>query len=139
MLPGTAPGFSLDPRIEGDSRPVMWLGLCELRVQDDCRWPWLVLVPQRADITEMHDLTPLDQAMLTFETAMVAKALKAATGCFKINIAALGNVVPQLHVHIIARNEGDTGWPGPVFGLGPRAPWEAAALAAFTDRLRDKL
>ena len=139
MLPGTAPGFSLDPRIEGDSRPVMWLGLCELRVQDDCRWPWLVLVPQRPGITEMHELTPLDQTMLTFETVMVAKALKEATGCHKINIAALGNVVPQLHVHIVAREEGDAGWPGPVFGLGPRVPWDADALRAFKERLREKL
>lgn len=139
MLPGTAPGFSLDPRIEGDSRPVMWLGLCELRVQDDRRWPWLVLVPQRAGITEMHDLTPLDQAMLTFEIAMVAKGLKAATGCHKINVAALGNVVPQLHVHIVARNEGDAGWPGPVFGLGPREPWETAALSAFAETLKAAL
>jgi diadenosine tetraphosphate (Ap4A) HIT family hydrolase len=139
MLPGTAPGFSLDPRIESDSKPVMWLGLCELRVQDDCRWPWLVLVPQRPGITEMHELTPLDQTMLTFETVMVAKALKEAAGCHKINIAALGNVVPQLHVHIVAREEGDAGWPGPVFGQGPRVPWDADALRAFKERLREKL
>jgi diadenosine tetraphosphate (Ap4A) HIT family hydrolase len=117
----------------------MWLGLCELRVQDDSRWPWLVLVPQRPGITEMHDLTPLDQAMLTFEIGMVAKALKEATSCHKINIAALGNVVPQLHVHIIARNEGDHGWPGPVFGLGPAEPWRAEDFHAFADRLKSKL
>lgn len=139
MAPGTAAGFSLDARIKGDSRPVLTLGLCELRVQDDARWPWLVLVPQRAGITEMHDLTPLDQAMLTFEIAMVAKGLKEATGCHKINIAALGNIVPRLHVHIIARNPGDAGWPGPVFGLGPREPWEAAALRAFIEKLQAQL
>jgi diadenosine tetraphosphate (Ap4A) HIT family hydrolase len=106
MVPGKAAGFSLDPAIERDSRPLMWLGLCELRVQNDRRWPWLLLVPQRPGIEEIHDLTPLDQAMLSFETTMVAKALKEATRCHKINIAALGNKVPQLHVHIIARNPG---------------------------------
>jgi len=139
MAPGNAAGYSLDARIAGDSRPVVTLGLCELRVQDDARWPWLVLVPQRAGITEMHDLTPLDQAMLTFEIAMVAKALKQASGCHKINIAALGNVVPQLHVHIVARNPGDAGWPGPVFGLGTREPWEPGALDAFVEQLKAQL
>ncbi|MCG6114347.1 MAG: HIT family protein [Mesorhizobium sp.] len=139
MAPGNQAGFSLDARIAGDSRPVVTLGLCELRVQDDARWPWLVLVPQRAGITEMHDLTPLDQAMLTFEIALVAKALKQTSSCHKINIAALGNVVPQLHVHIVARNPGDAGWPGPVFGLGTREPWEPAALDAFVETLKTQL
>ena len=76
MLPGLKAGFSLDARLEADSEPLMWLGLCELRVMNDCRWPWLVLVPQRPGIDELHDLTPLDQAMMTFETNMVAQALK---------------------------------------------------------------
>src|SRR5690606_12451137 len=99
MLRGQSPGFVLDARLEADSQPVMWLGLCELRLMDDCRWPWLLLVPQRPGIEEIHDLAPLDQAMLTFEVNMVAQALKTVTGCSKINTAALGNVVRQLHVH----------------------------------------
>jgi len=98
-----------------------------------------VLVPQRVGITEMHDLTPLDQAMLTFEISMVARALKEASACHKINIAALGNVVPQLHVHIVARNPGDAGWPGPVFGLGTREPWEPAARDALVEKLKAQL
>ena len=72
MLPGLKAGFTLDSRLEADSEQLMWLGLCELRVMNDSRWPWLVLVPQRPGIEEVHDLTPLDQAMLTFETNMVA-------------------------------------------------------------------
>jgi len=120
MLPGLKAGFELDRRIEGDSQPVMWLGLCELRVMDEERWPWLVLVPQRPGVEEIHDLTPLDQTMLTFETNMVSQALKTATACHKINVGALGNIVRQLHIHVVARFEGDAGWPGPVWGHGPR-------------------
>ena len=74
-------GFELDPRIERDSEPLMWLGLCELRLMNDSRWPWLLLVPQRPGSSEIHDLTPLDQTMLAFETNMVAQALKRVTSC----------------------------------------------------------
>ena len=139
MLPGVTTGFSLDPAIERDSLPLMWLGLCELRVQDDCRWPWLLLVPQRPGAVEFHDLTPLDQAMLTFETNMVAQALKSVTGCTKINTGALGNIVRQLHVHVIARNEGDPGWPGPVWGHGMREPYSRADSHQFAERIRAAL
>ena len=102
----------------------MWLGLCELRLMNDRRWPWLLLVPQRAGAEEIHDLTPLDQAMLTFETNMVAQALKKVTGCTKINTGALGNIVRQLHVHVVAAFEDDAGWPGPVWGHGLREPYQ---------------
>ncbi len=123
MLPGLKAGFELDRRLENDSEPVMWLGLCELRVMNEHRWPWLVLVPQRPGVEEIHDLTPLDQAMITFETNMVAQALKRVSTCQKINTGALGNIVRQLHVHVVARSEGDAAWPGPVWGFGPREPY----------------
>jgi diadenosine tetraphosphate (Ap4A) HIT family hydrolase len=131
MRPGQRAGFELDPKLKADSQPLMWLGLCELRVMDDKRWPWLVLVPQRPGAEEIHEMTPLDQAMLTFETNMVAQALKDATGCTKINTAALGNVVRQLHVHVVARFKGDPGWPGPVWGYGARAPYNREDLDRF--------
>src|SRR6187399_2725832 len=107
MQPAKRAGFVLDQRLETDTETVMWLGLCELRLMNDRRWPWLVLVPQRSGVEEIHDMTPLDQAMLTFETNMVAQALKKVTGCSKINSGALGNIVRQVHVHIVARSEGD--------------------------------
>jgi diadenosine tetraphosphate (Ap4A) HIT family hydrolase len=103
--------FELDPRLERDTVPVLWLGLCELRLMDDSRWPWLILVPQRPGITELHDLTPLDQTMLIFEANTVSQALKRVTSCRKINAGALGNVVSQLHYHVVARNEKDPNWP----------------------------
>ncbi len=139
MVPVMAAGFALDRRLERDTEPLMWLGLCELRVMNDSRWPWVVLIPQRPGIEEIHDLTPLDQAMLTFETAMVGQAVKTATGCRKINVGALGNVVPQLHVHVIARDEGDPFWPGPVWGNGPALPWRREDLHRFVDRVKQNL
>lgn len=132
-------GFELDRRLEADTEPLLWLGLCEMRLMNDRRWPWIILVPQRADIEELHDLTPLDQAMLTFETNLVAQGLKQVTGCTKINVAALGNIVRQLHVHVVARSEGDPGWPGPVWGYGQREPYARAELHHFKDRLKKAL
>ena len=131
--------FQLDERLLRDSDLLTKIGLCELRLMKDGRWPWLVLVPQRPDVSEIFDLTPLDQTMLAFETTLVAEALKAATGAAKINTGALGNIVRQLHVHVIARSEGDPNWPGPVWGFGaaePRSPEETKAFAAkFLDAL----
>ncbi|MEO3384809.1 HIT family protein [Mesorhizobium sp. CAU 1741] len=138
-MPAVTAGFELDPRIERDTEPLMWLGLCELRVMNDRRWPWLMLVPQRVRAVELHDLTPLDQTMLTFEADMVSKALKETTSCRKINIAALGNVVPQLHVHLVARNEGDPGWPGPVWGYGQREPYRREDLHQFIAAIKASL
>lgn len=139
MLPGLKAGFELDRRLEMDSVPVLWLGLCELRIMDERRWPWLLLVPQRIGIDEVHDLTPLDQAMLTFETNQVAQTLKRVTRCTKINTGALGNMVRQLHVHVVAREEGDPAWPGPVWGHGPREPCQPEALRRMIDRIRTAL
>lgn len=139
MLPVLKAGFELHRQLEADTEPVLWLGLCELRVMNDRRWPWLVLVPQRPDIEEIHDLTPLDQTMVTFETNMVAQALKRLTGCTKINTGALGNVVRQLHIHVVARSEGDPGWPGPVWGYGAREPYRRSDLHQFTERVRAAL
>jgi diadenosine tetraphosphate (Ap4A) HIT family hydrolase len=131
--------FRLDERLEHDSEFCVNLGLCQMRLLEDHRWPWLVLVPQRNDLTEIFDLTPLDQTMLTFETAMVATALKQVTGAEKINVGALGNIVRQLHVHVIARQEGDANWPGPVWGYGQKTPWPQAEKRIFLNQLLEAL
>tara|TARA_R110002020_G_scaffold6352_4_gene26768 strand:- start:1457 stop:1861 length:405 start_codon:yes stop_codon:yes gene_type:complete len=131
--------FVLDPRLERDSSLLMKLGLCQLRLMEDGRWPWVLLVPQRSGISEIFDMTPLDQTMLTFETAIAAKALKQATRCLKINVGALGNQVRQFHLHLIARNEGDPGWPGPVWGHGQASRWNREARTEFTERLLEAL
>lgn len=131
--------FKPDDRLARDSELITRLGLCQLRIQNDRRWPWLVLVPQREDITELFELTPLDQAMLTFETNMVAQALKDITGATKINVGALGNIVRQLHVHIIARTEGDTCWPGPIWGHGTAIAYETQEKETFMKKLAGAL
>lgn len=131
--------FVLDPRLDRDSISVVNLGLCQVRLMADSRWPWLLLVPQRPEITEIFDMTPLDQTMLTFETGIAAKALKQASGCLKINLGALGNHVRQFHLHLVARNEGDPAWPGPVWGYGESRPWEASKRAEFVERLLEAL
>lgn len=116
-------GFRLNERIEAETRLISVLGLCQLRLMNDQRWPWLLLIPQRADVEEMYHLTPLDQTLLTFEICETARALKRVTGCAKTNIGALGNHVRQLHIHVIARDPGDPAWPGPVWGVGNAEPY----------------
>lgn len=130
-------GFELDPRLARDTRPIAMLGLCDLRLMDDSRWPWVILIPQRNGVTEFHDLAPLDQAMLTFEMSLVARCLKETLRAEKLNIATLGNVVPMFHLHVIARMAGDANWPGPVWGFGKAVPYEGAAADGLVERLRD--
>ena len=130
--------FKLDDRLANDSALITTIGLCQLRLMDDCRWPWLILVPQRPDVSELFELTPLDQTMLTFETNLVAEALKKARQPVKINVAAIGNIVRQLHVHVVARDEGDAAWPGPVWGAGAMQRY-GAERDALVARLRGLL
>ncbi len=134
-----AKAFELDERLGNDSALITNIGLCQLRLMNDSSWPWLILVPQRPGVSELFELTPLDQAMLTFETNLVAEALKKARQPVKINVAAIGNIVRQLHVHVIARYENDANWPGPVWGFGERQAYEHAERAALVKLILDAL
>ena len=109
------PDFALDPRLDAETVPVADLGLSLLRLCSDARFPWLILVPQRPDIAEIVDLGDMDRAILFDEIVLVSRALRAATDCHKLNVAALGNAVRQLHVHVIARFTEDAAWPKPVW------------------------
>lgn len=131
--------FALDDRLANDSVSVTITGLCDVRLMKDRRWPWLLLVPRRPGISEIFELTPLDQVLLTFETNKVGAALKTVTGATKINIGALGNIVRQLHVHVIARFEGDTNWPGPIWGHGKAEPYADEDMNSFIAKLRETL
>ena len=130
--------FHLDPKIAADSTPVVGLGFSDLRLMNDARYPWLILVPRTAAV-EIVDLDPAERTRLLDEISQVSAALRQVTRCDKLNIAALGNVVPQLHVHIIARHVGDPIWPEPVWGRGPACPYDADALASFRAVLREHL
>jgi diadenosine tetraphosphate (Ap4A) HIT family hydrolase len=131
--------FVLDERLANDTVSIATTGLCDVRLMKDSRWPWLVLVPRRPGISEVFELTPLDRVLLTFETDKVAAALKTATGAVKINVGALGNIVRQLHVHVIARFEGDPNWPGPVWGYGKAEPYSDGDMNAFIARLQEAI
>ncbi len=131
--------FALDDRLANDSVFVEITGLCEVRLMKDRRWPWLVLVPRRPDMSEVFELTPLDRILLTFETDKVGSALKTLTGAAKINVGALGNIVRQLHVHVIARSEGDANWPGPVWGYGKAEPYSDEDMNSLIAKLRETL
>jgi diadenosine tetraphosphate (Ap4A) HIT family hydrolase len=111
-------GFALDPRLAADTRPVASLPLCDVLLMNDARYPWLILVPRRAGLVEIADLRDDEQAMLWQEVNRAAAALRAVAPCDKLNLGALGNIVRQLHVHVVARVEGDAAWPGPVWGNG---------------------
>ena len=131
--------FILHPRLEADTLFVADWTLSRVLAMNDVRFPWLVLVPHRAGLSEIHDLSAPDRAVLIEEVARASAALKSLTGAAKINVGALGNLVPQLHVHVVARNPGDPEWPGPVWGQGTAEPYEAAAQAAFIAQLRASL
>lgn len=123
--------FKLNERLEADTHLVCELENCSLRLLDDARWPWFVLVPRIAGAEEWHDLTKGQRIMIDDEVARVAVILKKLTGCEKINIASIGNMVRQLHIHVIARNEGDANWPGPVWGFGERQSYMAENASSF--------
>ncbi|MBB6508132.1 diadenosine tetraphosphate (Ap4A) HIT family hydrolase [Rhizobium soli] len=131
--------FELDGRIARDSDLIATLDLCQLRIQNDSRWPWLVMVPQRADMTEIFELSEADHALLSAEVNHVAAALKEITCATKINVGALGNIVRQLHVHVIARFEGDANWPGPIWGYGSAEPYDSEKRQALVNTLMEKL
>jgi diadenosine tetraphosphate (Ap4A) HIT family hydrolase len=132
------PSFHLDPKIAADSAPVADLPLCLLRLMNDARYPWLLLVPQRPE-TEIFELAPPDRAMLLDEIAQASATLRAVTGCHKLNVAALGNVVRQLHVHVIARFTNDASWPRPVWGVGEAVAYEPARRDRLIGEIRAAL
>ncbi len=122
--------FILHERLEADSAFVRELRLCQLRVQNVKVAPWLILVPRRAGAREIHRLETADRAQLMEEIALASRVLEDLFKPDKINVGALGNIVPQLHVHVVARFRGDAAWPAPVWGRVDPAPYGDADLAA---------
>ena len=134
-----ASDWSLHSQLQKDTIDIGDLPLCRVLVIKDAHYPWLLLVPRRPDAVEIIDLEEVEQAQLMTEISRVARALKAITQCDKLNVAALGNVVPQLHVHIIARRTGDAAWPRPVWGVAPPLAHDAAEVQTFISALRRKI
>lgn len=138
-MPASAATWTLHPQLQKDTVDIGDLPLSRVLIIKDAHYPWLLLVPRREDITEIIDLDEVAQAQLTTEIARVGRALKEVTKCDKLNVAALGNVVPQLHVHIIARRTTDAAWPRPVWGVMPPLAHDPEELQLFISALRRKI
>ena len=130
----TDSAFALDPRLAADTVEVGDLALCRVLLMDDARFPWLILVPRRADLTEFTDLPDPDAATLWQEIRIATGVMQALAKPDKVNVAALGNVVAQLHVHVVGRFRSDPAWPGPVWGFGTRTPYPLHARAQLIER-----
>ncbi len=128
--------FRIDPWLEAESVPVGDLPLCAVLLRDDRRFPWLVLVPRQPGLVEIFDLSASDRARLIEEIALASRILKTATNCQKLNVGALGLIVHQLHVHIVARFADDIAGVGTVWGAGERVPNEPKALDAIVSKLK---
>ena len=131
-------GWSLHPQLHADTVSVCDLALSRLLAMDDANFPWLILVPRRAGVSEIIDLGA-EQALLMDEISLVSRALKDETRCDKLNIAAIGNVVPQLHIHIVARRKDDAAWPKPVWGVVPRRVYAADTMERFVAAIRERV
>lgn len=129
----------LDPQLARDTTRLGDLPLSRVQVSNDANYPWLILVPRQPDIVEILDLAEADRTQLMAEVTRAANALREVTACHKLNIAALGNVVAQLHVHIIARFRHDPAWPKPVWGVVPARAYEPAEMQKLVTPLREKI
>ena len=132
-------GFELHPRLAADAFVLGDFPLCRLLLMNDAQYPWFILVPRREGAREIYLLDEPDQRALWGESAQLSRAIMRAFDGEKLNVAALGNVVPQLHVHHIVRFAADPAWPGPVFGKRPPQPYAEAAKAGRIAALRAHL
>lgn len=133
------PAWLLHSQLEKDTLNIGDLPLSRVLLIKDAHYPWLLLVPRRADAVEIIDLGEVEQAQLMTEITRVSRALKEVTQCDKLNVAALGNAVPQLHVHIIARRTTDAAWPRPVWGVMPPLSYDAQQSETLIAALRRKI
>lgn len=126
--------FTLDPAFVATSHKVADLPLCEVRLQDDSRYPWLVLIPRQADLREIEELDTAHRIQLMEEIVLAGTAVRAVGAALglsidKLNVGALGNVTAQLHVHVVGRRKDDPAWPGPVWGHSPASVYSTEGLA----------
>lgn len=128
--------FTLDARLAQDTLPIGDFPLCRLLLMNDANYPWFILVPRCEEVSELFQLDPQDQAQLWLEATDLAELLKDMFGADKMNVATLGNVVSQLHVHVIARRRGDASWPAPVWGQVPARPYTPEQVATIRHKLK---
>ena len=132
-----AVSFVIDSQLKQTSYPLTSLDVCDLRLVDDQRWPWLLIIPRVPHAVELIDITPDLRAQVWLEIDHVGRVMRDQFSPHKLNIAALGNQVRQLHVHCIARFPEDEAWPNPVWGVGDSVPYDSALLNSRLNALRD--
>ncbi|OEJ65127.1 HIT family protein [Magnetovibrio blakemorei] len=135
----STPDFTLDPRLVKDTVPITSLKICQVLLMQDSSYPWLILVPNIPDLRDIDELNTAQRNQVMAEIDLASKALKTLFAPDKMNVANLGNIVEQLHIHIIARYKTDLAWPGPVWGKRPPVAYEAQALDALVEKLRTAL
>jgi diadenosine tetraphosphate (Ap4A) HIT family hydrolase len=128
--------FSLDARLKGDTIEIGRMPLSILLLMNDRALPWLILVPEREGVKEIDELSPAGRALLIEELSEVSAMIRRLYNPDKINIGALGNLVPQLHLHVVGRFRSDRAWPGPIWGTGPAEPYEEEKCRIETERIR---
>jgi diadenosine tetraphosphate (Ap4A) HIT family hydrolase len=131
--------FQLHPRLEQDCFTVGQLALSQLLMMNDCQYPWFILVPRRADITEIYRLVEADRQVLLAESCLLAEKLEEIYRPDKLNVATIGNLVPQLHMHHVARYRTDKAWPAPIWGKLPAQPYDRQQANLQIARLREAL
>ena len=128
--------FTLDTRLDQDTWLIGDLPLCRLLLSNDSNYPWFILVPRREGISELFQLDDDDQKLMWSETTTLARVLKELFGAHKMNVATLGNVVSQLHMHVIVRYRTDAAWPAPVWGKLPAKPYAEAQVSEMRSKLK---
>lgn len=131
--------FNIDPQLGQTSYPVISLAICDLRLVDDTRWPWTLLIPRIPHMVEMIDISPELRSQVWLEIDHISRVMRDQFSPSKLNVAWLGNQVRQLHIHIIARYQDDEAWPNPVWGVGNAKPYDTAELNARLSILRTSL
>ena len=127
-------GFSVDQRLAADTIPIGDLTLSSVLLMDDARFPWFILVPRRRAASELSDLSDEDAATLMNEIRLAMRVMLELAKPDKVNVGALGNMVPQMHIHVIGRFRSDPAWPGPAWSHGTRTPYPDHAAAALIER-----
>ncbi len=129
--------FQLHERLQADTTYVTDLPVCRVLLMNDARYPWLILVPRRPGMRDLDEIDEPESAQVFAEVTMASRVLKSIYDPFKLNVAALGNQVPQLHIHIIARTQGDSAWPAPVWGIGDPIAYKTETQRDTLNALRE--
>lgn len=129
----------MDERLANDTLPLVETSSCHVRLSKDSRWPWVLLVPRRREVCELHELSAEERRHFMDTASFISGIMKQHLDCTSINVAMLGNVVSQLHCHIVARFEGDPNWPAPVWGHGQAEPYTDELMPAFALAVRAAL